>query len=63
MENKFKTGQRVKMYDSDDKQTVFGRVVNVVTDIPNPYVSIDWEDLTTSTEHYQDEWDDITIVT
>lgn len=52
----FKIDQKVKMRDEDDGSIAYGIVKNVITDSERPFVSIQWDDLSTPANHYEEEF-------
>lgn len=55
---KFEMGQRVRTYDKEDQETVFGTVVDYTRDT----VFIKWDDLNEPCEHERHEYAEIHLV-
>ena len=55
--NDFKKGQKVKMWDTDYKKTVFGEVTSVNTE--QETVEIQWYDIVDPCIHNASEFNDI----
>lgn len=57
----YKVGQRVKMYDTEDKCNVYGHVIEVRPDeiLRLSSIVIKWNDMNDPCEHFPDEFEKI----